>query len=57
MVEIIKNRIKIIMNYDEYPRGVADSLAVFLIKEGYRLVCTDLINSKQERIFYFSKKD
>ncbi len=57
MVDLIKNRIKIVMNYEEYPRGIADSIAVLLIKEGYKLAVTDLVNSKQERIFYFSKED
>lgn len=56
MVDLIKNRIKIVMNYEEYPRGIADTIAVLLIKEGYRLACTDLSNSKEHRTFYFSKE-
>lgn len=57
MVEKVKNRILIVMNYEEYPREIADKIAVLLIQEGYRLVGSDLINSKQERKFYFSKRD
>ena len=57
MVEKVKNRIRIIFDYEEYPREVADKIAVLLIQEGYRLVCTDLANPGKTRIFYFSTRD
>ncbi len=57
MAEKVKNRIKIILNYEKYDPKIADKIATVLIQEGYRLVCADLINSAQERTFYFSKRE
>ena len=57
MVEKIKNRIKIILDYEKYDPKLADKIAVLLIKDGWRLACTDLANSARTRTFYFSKRD
>ena len=57
MSEKVKNRIKIVLNYEEYNSELADKIAVLLIQEGYRLAGTDLVNSTHTRTFYFSKRD
>lgn len=57
MVDVIKNRVKIIINYEKYNSELMDEITVILIKEGYRLAGTDLSNSKEQRIFYFSERE
>ncbi len=57
MVEKIKDRIKIILNYEKYKPELFDKIAVLLIREGWRLACTDLINSTHTRTLYFSKRE
>ncbi len=57
MVEKLKNRIKIVMNYEKYDPKLADKIATLLIQEGYKIVCADLVDSIHTRTFYFSKRD
>ena len=57
MSEKLKNRIKIVLNYEEYDPKIADKIAVLLIQEGWRLACTDFLNSTHTRTLYFSKRD
>ncbi|KKL90983.1 hypothetical protein LCGC14_1899210 [marine sediment metagenome] len=57
MSEKVKNRIKIILNYEKYDPKLPDKITVLLIREGWRLACTDLINSTHTRTLYFSKRE